>query len=116
MAGKVVNFIRQGETLRALWEAANILEHDAKCWKHIMERSDPTSYEGVFAQGRMTTLQKDVDRIYEAILDKQKEQQQAEMRKPFKVREHPANNWDYSKRIHRKGYGRKESQRLVDRK
>src|SRR5690554_7870903 len=101
MANKAAKLIRQDDLLKALWEAANILEHDANCWKHIMERSDPTSYEGVFAQGRMTALQKDVDMIYEAILDKQKEQQENEQRGQFEVDEHPANNWDYTKRIHR---------------
>lgn len=72
MSNKVVNYIRQDEPLKALWEAANIIEHDIGCWKEVLRKAGDNEFIRTWSSTRIESLRVDVDRIYEAILEKER--------------------------------------------
>lgn len=99
--------IRANEPLKALWELANVIEHDLHCWEDIRDRVDGfDAYLLAFAKDRITCLRIECDRVYEAVLDVQKEQQREAMKEPLEFKQ---DNNDYGKRQHRKGHGWKEN-------
>lgn len=105
MSNEIVNLIKAGELEKALWKTVNIIEHDIACWKEVRDKAqgfDAVIY--TIAKLRVESLKLEADKIYEAILDKQKEQQREQMKQPL-AGDHEPNNWDYTKRIHRKGHG-----------
>lgn len=65
---KVVRLLRQEQYLDALWEAMNIIEHDAHCWEAIRDKHSAGTYTYTFAHLRAEALQKDCSEVYEAII------------------------------------------------
>lgn len=94
--------IREGDYEKALWELANVIEHDAHCWEEVLKRVDDNEYLRAWSQDRINCLHIECDRVYEAILDIRKERQKKETAQPLK---HKPDNHDYTKRQHRRGHG-----------
>lgn len=103
---EIVYLIHSGDLEKALWKTVNIIEHDIACWKEVLRKAADNDVVRAMADGRIKSLELDADKIYEALLDKQKTDQREAMKQVNHTPEnHPPNNWDYTKRIRRKGHG-----------
>lgn len=67
MNSEIANLIGSGEYKSAVLELVNILQHDAKCWEHIMVRDDCSEYIEAFALDRVTALKNEIKSIFEEL-------------------------------------------------